>query len=488
MIKNISKNIPETVSHVTQTLKKAGFEAYIVGGCVRDLILGLKPKDWDVTTNATPEQIIPLFTNTFYENDFGTVGMVNQDVSDETLRVIEVTPYRVESGYSDMRHPDEVKFSQSLDEDLKRRDFTMNAIACDTELVDPHKGQEDISERIVRTVGDPDKRFQEDALRMLRAIRFTAVLGFQIESKTKESILKNKGLLEFVSKERIRDEFIRIILSKNPQKGLEACIEAGIMSYIIPELEEGIDIGQNKAHKYNVIEHLLRTLQCAADKDYSLELRLASLLHDIGKPRSRRWADDKKEWTFYGHDVIGAKMAEKILDRLKFPRKTIDLVKKFVRWHMFFSDTEHITLSAVRRIVVNIGRDNVWDLMNLRVCDRVGTGRPKENPYRLRKYKSMVEEALRDPISVGMLKLDGKDIIAVTKSNPSPKIGHILHALLEEVLEDPLLNTEEYLNKRAVELNELPADELEKIGKSGKEKKAEEEEKEIEELRKKYFL
>lgn len=491
MNKSFKNNVPETVSQITQTLKKANFEAFLVGGCVRDMILDKKPKDWDITTNATPEEIIPLFTKTFYENEYGTVGVVNEDVTDETLKVVEITPYRIETGYSDKRHPDNVRFGSKLDEDLKRRDFTINAIAYDIEedeIVDIYGGKTDILKQIIRTVGEPDTRFEEDALRMMRAIRFSGELGYEIEENTALSLIKNRELLKFVSKERIRDEFLKLILSNNPKKALELAKQAKIMSFIVPELEEAYSIGQNKAHKYDVFEHLLRTLQCAADKNYVLEIRLAALFHDIGKPRSRRFSTEKSEPTFYGHDVISARMTEKILERLKFPKKVSDVVVKLVRWHMFFSDPEQISLSAVRRMIVNVGKDYIWKLMDLRLCDRVGTGRPKENPYRLRKYKSMIDEALSDPISVGMLKVNGKDIISITGSQPSPKIGFILHALLEEVLENPTLNTKEYLEKRALELNKLSDIELKKIGESGKEKKEKEEDKKIEEIRKKHWV
>ncbi len=491
MNKGFKNNVPEPVSQITQTLKKANFEAFLVGGCVRDMILGKKPKDWDVTTNATPEQIMALFEDSFYENDYGTVGVVDRNVTDETLSVVEVTPYRIEGTYSDKRHPDSVRFGQDIAEDLKRRDFTINALAYDVEnetLIDLYEGQKDLAAGVIRTVGEADKRFGEDALRMFRAIRFSAELGFEISPETALSLIKNREALAQVSKERIRDEFIKIIMSENPKKGLELAKEGKMMSFIIPELEETYSIGQNKAHKYDVFEHLLRTLQCASDKKFGLEVRLAALFHDIGKPRSKRWSNDKNEPTFYGHDVIGGKIAKAILERLKFPNKVIDVVVKLVRWHMFFSDTEQITLSAVRRMIVNVGKDHIWDLMNVRVCDRVGTGTPKENPYRFRKYKAMIEEALHDPISVGMLKVNGKDIISITKAQPSPKIGFMLHALLEEVLENPALNTKEYLEKRVLELDQISLEELKKMAESGKEKKEKAQEEQIEEIRKKHWV
>lgn len=479
-------SIPKEVSYVTKTLEKAGFEAFLVGGCVRDLILGREPKDWDVTTNATPEQIIPLFIKTFYENTFGTVGIVNEEATDERLKVIEVTPYRLESGYSDNRHPDSVTFSQKIEDDLKRRDLTINSLAYSVSsetIVDLFEGQKDIVNKIARTVGKPEDRFNEDGLRMLRVIRFAVELGFEIEPETEKAILNNSHLLENISTERIRDEFNKMIMSPSPMLAIQTLRKLDILKYISPELEKTIGIEQGGAHSYDVWEHLLRSVQASADKNYPLEMRLSALFHDISKPETRRRGLKAKMWTFYGHEVVGARVTKKILERMKYPTKTIEKVVKMIRWHMFFSDTEQITLSAVRRMIVNVGRENIWDLMNLRICDRIGTGRPKEDPYRLRKYHAMIEEALRDPISVGMLKIDGKKILEITKITPGPKVGFILHALLEEVLEDPLKNTDEYLEGRAKELIALPDDELKTLGESGKESKEEADEIEVKKIR-----
>jgi len=479
-------SIPPEVSYVTKELEKAGFEAFLVGGCVRDLIIGREPKDWDVTTNATPEQIIPLFNKTFYENTFGTVGIVNEEVGDERLKVIEVTPYRLESEYSDNRHPDSVTFSQKIEDDLKRRDLTINSLAYSVSnetIVDLFEGQKDITNKIVRTVGKPKDRFNEDGLRMLRVIRFAVELGFEIEPATEKAILDNSHLLENISTERIRDEFNKMIMSPSPMLAIQTLKKLDILKYIAPELEKSIGIEQGGAHSYDVWEHLLRSVQASADKNYPLEMRLSALFHDISKPETRRRGLKAKAWSFYGHEVVGARVTKKILERMKYPTKTIEKVVKMIRWHMFFSDTEQITLSAVRRMIVNVGRENIWDLMNLRICDRIGTGRPKEDPYRLRKYHAMIEEALRDPVSVGMLKIDGKKIIEITKTTPGPKIGFILHALLEEVLDDPLKNTEEYMETRAKELIQLPDDELKTLGESGKESKEEADEMEVKKIR-----
>lgn len=483
--------IPKEVSQVTEVLHKAGFEAYLVGGCVRDLMLNRDPSDWDITTNANPEEIQDLFEHTYYENIYGTVGVVNDETEKPTLKNIEVTPYRLESKYTDARHPDTVEFSKNIKDDLQRRDFTMNAVAYnpdDDEIIDLYKGQEDIKNKIIRTVGDAEKRFQEDALRILRAVRLETQLGFEIEKETKEALIKSSEILEKIANERIRDEFVKIIMSDNPMKGLISAHDHKILKYIIPELEEGIGSDQKGSHIYTIWEHNLRALQHSADKNYPLHIRLGALLHDIGKPASKRFDKEKKENTFYGHEVVGAKMTKVIMGRLKFSKEISGTVVKLVRNHLFFSDIDLITLSAVRRLIVSVGKENVWDLMSVRHCDRIGMGRPTENPYRLRKYKSMIEEAMKDPVSVGMLKVDGGSLMKLLDEKPGRKIGYILHALLEEVLDNPKLNTKKYLEAQAKKLNKISINELKKLGEAGKEKKDEEEAREVEEIRKKYSV
>ena len=491
-LKNLIQKIPKEVSQVTDALEKAGFEACLVGGCVRDLIMDRKPKDWDITTNAKPEQIIGLFEKTVYENTFGTVGIVIRETSENMI--IEVTPYRIEAKYSDFRHPDEVRFSDNLMDDLKRRDFTINALALDPNghLTDMFDGIKDIKDKTIRTVGNPADRFVEDALRMLRAVRFACQLDFSVSYETTESILENAILLEKISAERIRDEFEKIIMSKNPASGIVLLQKFGLLKNIIPELEEGIGCEQSGEHIYDVWNHLLHAVQHAANKNWPLHIRLAALFHDIGKPRSRRLApslrgkaESKKKYTFYGHEVVSTRMAKKIMERLKFPKKEIELVEKLVRNHMFFSDTELITLSAVRRIIVKVGSENIWDLMKVRECDRVGM-KKKEAPYRLRKYFAMIEEALRDPISVGQLKINGEFMIKELGIAPGPRMGWILNALLEEVLDAPEKNTVEHLSELVKSLNMLGDEELKTLGLRGKEKKEELEEKEVAKLHEKH--
>jgi len=483
--------VPDEVTRVTNTLHEAGFDAYLVGGCVRDLVLGKEPKDWDVTTNAHPDQIQALFPETYYNNSFGTVGVVNETTENPSLKVVEVTPYRKEGTYSDNRRPDTVVFGVSLEEDLSRRDFTVNAIAYDPHKghsVDPYKGHDDLVAKMLRAVGNPGERFREDALRMLRAIRLGAELGFAIEQETFVALTENAHLLKNISKERIRDELVKTLMSSRPMEALLHMKQTGLLEYVLPDLLRGVGVEQNQAHSYTVFEHNLRTLQHAADKGWSLEIRLSALLHDISKPESRRKHPITGDWTFYGHEVVGSRVTRKILSDLRFSQEIAEKVVKMVRWHMFFSDPDKITLSAVRRMIANVGTENIWDLLDLRICDRIGTGRPKEQPFRFRKYKSMVEEALRDPISVGMLKINGARLMEVTHETPGPRIGSLLHALLEEVLDDPTKNTTEYMESRAVELSKLTDSELFELGKQGKERRDEAEEQEIEDLRKKHHV
>ena len=488
-------NIPKKVLDISRVLSEANFENYLVGGCVRDILIGREPKDWDITTNATPEKIQELFPDSFYENDFGTVGIKPPEGREE-LGVVEVTPYRVETGYSDFRRPDEVKWGKTLEEDLARRDFTMNSIALKVDyenpdkipledaIEDPYQGLKDIEKKLIRTVGNPEERFGEDALRILRALRLSAELGFAIESETLEAMGKQAHLLEHISRERIRDEFTKIIMSEAPSVALGLAAHLGLLKYITPELEKGIGVGQNKAHAYTVWEHLLRSLDHASKKNFPLYVRLAALFHDIAKPHTKRII--KGQATFYGHEVVGARITKKVLEDLKFSKEIVDKVVKLVRWHMFFSDTEQITLSAVRRLVRNVTPELVWDLMSVRAADRIGTGRPKESPYRLRKYHSMIEQVMRDPISVKQLKVGGEEVMKITGTKGGPHIGAILEILLSEVLENPELNTKEYLEKRVSELYALSPEELARQGREAREKNQGEEEKEIGKIREEY--
>lgn len=466
----VRADIPEVVQFVADTLEKHGYEAYLVGGCVRDLLLERTPKDWDITTDARPEDIEKLFEDTYCNNDYGTVGVVTES-EDERTKVIEVTPYRSESGYSDRRRPDAVTFGVSLAEDLKRRDFTINAIAFrlkDESIVDHFDGEGDIRKRRLKTVGAPADRFNEDALRMMRAVRLASELNFAIEGDTMTAIANHSAKIKDISAERVRDEFLRIIDSPAPMQGIVFLERLGLLTHFIPELLEGIGCEQGGAHAFDVYEHLLRTLQAAADKGYGTEMRLAALFHDIAKPATRRTGGRTKMYTFYGHEVVGAKMTKRILQRLKMPQETVTTVTALVRWHMFFADPDEITLTAVRRTIARIGEEHIDDLLNLRVCDRIGTGRPKEQPFRFRKYKSMVDQARRDPVSVKMLALSGDEIMDITGETPGKRVGYLLHALMEEVLTDPGKNTKEHLTERVNQLFECSDTELQTLAEAGK--------------------
>jgi tRNA nucleotidyltransferase (CCA-adding enzyme) len=472
---NLKARIPKEVLDICKSLDTAGFESYIVGGSIRDLILGLTPDDWDITTNAKPEEILAIFPRAFYENNYGTVGIVPHETEDlsqitENIRTIEITPYRKEGKYTDSRRPDDVTFTDKIEDDLSRRDFTVNAIAYDPIkdiIKDMHNGIKDIENDTLKTVGNPEQRFTEDNLRLLRAVRIATKLNFSIESNTLAAIVKLSANIETVSLERIRDEFIKLFKTRTPMVGFIMLQYTGLLKHIMPELELGMGVRQTANHAYDVWGHLLRSMQHAADKDFSLDLHIAALLHDIAKPHTARLDKNTGYNTFYGHEVVGARVARQILERLKFPAKQTDRIVTLIRWHMFNSDPDQITDSAVRRMIVNVGRENIWDLMNLRLCDRIGSGRPVEEPQRLRRYYAMLEKALQDPIDLKMLKINGQKIMEVTNSKPGPKLGLILNALMGEVLENPALNTEDILVSRATILMDLDIETLRGLAKKG---------------------
>ena len=486
----MNSNIPKNVIAVLHVLQLAGYEAFVVGGSVRDLLINRSPKDWDITTNAKPDEIIPLFPKAIYENSFGTVAIIFEEEPIESpVRVIEVTTYRSDGKYTDKRHPDKITFSKSINEDLKRRDFTINAIAYDPikdTVIDPYKGQSDLENKIIRTVNNPLDRFSEDALRMIRAIRIATELGFHVEQNTLNAIKDQSETLNHVSRERIRDELIKIIMSKDPKSGLEMLKRTNLLEYILPEMLDTFHVEQNKNHIFDVYTHLLNSLQHSADKNYPLHVRLSALFHDIGKPATREFSRENKDYTFYGHEVVGAKIVKDILKRLVFPKELSNNVFLLVRNHMFFSDPKLITLSAVRRLIARVGESLIWDLIKLRYCDRIGMGRPKESPYRLRKYEAMIEQALRDPISVKMLKINGDYLIKELHMKPGKQMGLILNALLGEVLEDPAKNNLTFLSKRALDLSQIPTKELEALAEKGKNDQESLEKKEIDELHKKH--
>lgn len=531
--KALNMQIPLEVLEILKKLNQADFEAYIVGGCVRDLamsgIKGLKrtPKDWDITTNALPKQIQKLFPDSVYENEFGTVAIKTHS-ENPNLKIIEVTTLRKEGKYSDKRHPDEIKFAETIEEDLNRRDFTVNAMALNLRImnnesrikngkektnnnhvsfiisnskfqildskfyniIDPFNGQKDLQKKLIRTVGNAKERFFEDGLRLMRAIRFACELNFQIEPQTLTAIKDNASFLGFISKERIRDELIKIINSPQAVKGIFLLQENDLLKQIIPELEKGIGVTQNKHHIYTIWEHLWRSLDYACEKEYSLEVKLASLFHDIGKPYTKEGEGINS--TFYNHEWQGAKITTRILDRLKFPKNKSEKIIKLVRYHGFVYDPEVTTDAAIRRLLVKIGKENIQELAQVREADRIGSGCPKALPFRLRHFLFRVEKVLKElegqQPSLKILKMNGNDIIKILGIEPGPKIGAILSILLEQVLDDPKKNSKKYLEKEAKRLNQLSQNELKEKQKIAQEKYKDLLQDEERKIKKKYFV
>ena len=505
--------LPKHIEGILKTLHEAGFEAFVVGGAVRHLALGEPAEtltNWDLASNAKPEEVQELFPKSFYENKFGTVTVVVgreagsweleasasrvvespdgedtacriQDAGASTPVLVEITPYRLEGQYSNKRHPDEVVFTDNLDEDLARRDFTINAMALGVAdqdaklgefdarlgekyvLHDPFGGLKDLKARIVRAVREPEQRFDEDALRLLRAARFATTLEFEIEPATKAAVQKSAPNLKAISAERVRDEFSKIILARSPDRGVILLKELGLLEYIMPELLEGVGIEQRGPHRYDVFKHNTLALKFAAQEGGDLGLRLAALLHDVAKPATRAETPEHT-YTFYGHNVVGAKMAKTMLKRLKFPAALIERVRLLVYHHLFFYDVDVVTESSVRRLLVKVGKENIKDLIALRLFDRQSTPVPKRKPYKLRHLEYMIDKVSADPITVTELKIDGSDVMAELKIEPGPRIGLLLKALLGEVLENPALNEKAALVGRLKELNGEPEAQLKELG------------------------
>lgn len=459
--------IPLLVTKTLQALQKTGFQAYIVGGAVRDLLMGISTYDWDFTTNATPEEIQKVFPESFYDNKFGTVGITaeelvkqfkikNYNYKDEGINpedIFEITTFRSEEGYSDKRHPDKVVWGKTLKEDLQRRDFTINAMAIKIKnykakfkIIDYYKGQEDIKKKIIRCVGDPHKRFNEDALRMMRAIRIAAQLGFVLEEKTLKAIIKNSNLINQISKERVRDELFKLLKSDFPADGIKLLFSSGLLQYIIPELIKTRGIEQAGHHTKDVWNHSLDSLAGCPSPDPIV--RLATLLHDVGKPIA--YKNIAGQITFYGHEVVGARIVKKIADRLKFSKKDKEKLWLLVRYHMFAYDPK-MTDKAIRRFIRKVGKENINDMMMLRIGDRKGGG-SKATSWRLRKLQQRIGKLMYTPLQITDLKVNGHDVMKVLKIKPGPKVGKILKKLFNEVMEDASKNKREYLLKEIKKL------------------------------------
>ncbi len=462
-------NLPKEVQTILDKFTKAGFQIYIVGGAVRDLLMERPIHDFDFTTDAKPEEILKLFPKGFYDNKFGTVAILAKHLGGEG-DVLEITTMRREGNYQDHRHPTEVGWTNKIEEDLARRDFTINAIALGSssrhlggeekdpttgehlrgvnlELIDPYNGQEDIKSKIIRTVGNPNNRFQEDALRLMRAIRIGTELEFDIEKDTFAAIQENAKLIEEVAWERIRDELLKLLASPNPYIGILKLREAGILQIILPELEKTFGIvqqGPKHDRVYDIGEHSLLSLKHVPSSDPLV--RLAALLHDVGKTETVKTESDGNV-TFYNHDVAGGQTVLKIAKRFNLSKKQTDKLYRLVRWHLFTVD-ENQTDSAIRRFITNIGKENIEDMMAVRVGDRLGGGTVKAISWRMEKFSERIQQVLEKPFSISDLKINGHDVMQELALKPSPKVGQILQKLFEEVQEDSSKNNREYLIKR----------------------------------------
>lgn len=520
--------LPVSVAYILWKLQAKEFEAYVVGGAVRDVLRGqeISPDiDWDFTTNATPDQIQNIFLDAFYENTFGTVSITPhhleammqadgfvfhhpaQPTPAPTERIIdmanatkvhislekklpeegeeeqgierdhgwpdyEITTFRTDGTYSDHRRPDEVKWGSTLREDVERRDFTVNAIAMNVsleqlrekflplkkqgelphlielpvELIDPFHGQEDLHHHLIRTVSDPVRRFREDALRMLRAIRFSVQLNYQIEEKTFQAIQSHAADIQHVSAERIGAEFMKMLASQYPAEAIELLDQTGLLSFILPELLEAKGVEQGGHHTTDVWTHSVDALAWCPSPDPVV--RLATLLHDISKPVT--FQRQNGTITFYNHEVIGARVAKKIAQRLRLSKIDCDRVFTLVRFHMFHYQPT-MTDSAIRRFMRNVGLEHVDDILDVREGDRLGSG-ARRTSWRLEEMKQRMIEQLNQPMEIRDLAIGGNELMKELGLQPGPQLGRILNALFEQVLENPELNTAEKLLEMAKEM------------------------------------
>jgi tRNA nucleotidyltransferase (CCA-adding enzyme) len=449
------RQLPTTVKQIIDTFAAQKFELYAVGGSVRDTIMDRPTEGWDFTTNATPEQIIALFPDSYYDNQFGTVGIkIYQEPhtdKDEPIDIFEITTYRSEKGYGDFRHPDSVSWGTTLTEDLSRRDFTINAIAWNgKEIIDPYGGQDDIKNKLIKTVGIANDRFSEDALRMMRAIRIASQLGFLIDPETTKAIQKNAGLLRNISAERIQTELYKILSSDFAADGILLLKNTGILEVIIPELNAEFAVGQKspkRHHLYDVGTHSVMALKHCPSKDPVV--RFATLLHDIGKPATAQTTPEGVI-TFYNHEVAGARIVKAIAARLRLSKKDTDKIYTLVRWHQFSVD-ERQTDSAIRRIIRRVTKEYLDDMLALRIGDRLGGG-ALETSWRLELFKKRLVEVQKQPFGVSDLTVNGYDVMTIFSCKPGKIIGDVLNALFAEVENNSLPNDREKLLEK---LNEM---------------------------------
>lgn len=526
-------NLPFESLYIIYSLQQAGYEAYLVGGAVRDLILKQESiNDFDFTTNAKPKDIQRIFPESFYENQFGTVSITHEKLVNQIIKEnwslpkknlyqrllaqekvlfkksqkdkiinlkkakkihyslkekalasqkiinnnvlktlfppFEITTFRSDGNYEDHRRPESVVWGKKVADDLSRRDFTINAMAISLkkqylinifknksinenyefqadswQLIDEYHGFQDLNSKLIKTVGNPQQRFSEDALRMLRAIRLAVQLDMKLEHETYLSIQKNQDSLRFISAERIGAEIMKILASPHPAAGIKLLDETGLLEHIIPELKLGKNMDQPGHHITDVWVHSLDALEACPSTDPIV--RLATLLHDIGKPTT--YEKKEQEISFYNHDVLGARTASKIAKRLRFSKRDVQRIFILVRYHMFYYQSEH-TDASVRRFIKKVGLENIDDILDLREGDRLGSG-AKKTSWRLEEFKERIIEQLNQPMDLGDLAINGKVLINKLKLKPSPVIGQILNQLLEKVIQNPALNSRSTLIKEA---------------------------------------
>lgn len=437
-------DIPEYVEKIMDMLEENGYEAYIVGGCVRDMILGKNPKDYDITTNALPDEVETVFKDfktVSIGKRFGTIAICYNN------KQVEVTTFRKEGKYTDGRRPEWVSFSKSIEKDLSRRDFTINAIAYNRKcgIVDPFEGQKDIYRKTIRTVGSPRERFKEDYLRILRGVRFATELKFEIEDETLKAAKLYSNNIGKVSMERIADEFFKIVTSEKPSKGIRLLESLGILDIILPEINLTIGFEQkNPHHEMDVYNHIL----CVLDNTPPiLQVRLAALFHDIGKPHTLT-IDEKGIGHFYGHDKIGANMAKKILKRFKAPNSLIEKVYVLVKEHM--NHHSNFKEKGLKRLISRVGEEEIFNLLELQKAD-IKCSRKDSKFEHIIKREQQIRKILnnKETYKISQLKINGHDLINLGFKE-GPKIKVILEYLLEQVMEDPKKNDKETLKKIAV--------------------------------------
>jgi tRNA nucleotidyltransferase (CCA-adding enzyme) len=441
--------IPADVRALARRLGEKGFQAHLVGGGVRDMLLGRRPADFDVATDAKPDQVLEIFGHAFAIPtglQHGTVTVLTGR-DPETRRSVEVTTFRGEGAYLDGRRPSSVTYVSSLSEDLSRRDFTMNAIALDPvtgAVTDPFGGREDLGRKLVRAVGDAQARFREDGLRPMRAVRQAAQLSFEVESATLDAIAPTLDVFRKVSAERVRDEMLKLLAAPKPSVGLELMRRTGLLAEVLPEILEGVGCEQNRFHKHDVYGHTLAVVDATAGDAI---VRLGALLHDVGKPRARQPREGAPgEYSFFKHEYVGKDMADAICRRWKLSTADRERVVSMVEHHMFYYSPDW-TDGTVRRFVRRVGADTLPALFALREGDVLGRGFGEDPERELGELRRRIDSVAADDAALHVtdLAIDGKDVMRVLGIPPSREIGVLLERLLELVIDDPSLNEKEKL-------------------------------------------